>query len=155
MILGIIKKDEPCIIFISLGDIAQDFLGEKYGFDFLNVLVGKSHLTLRIDRNTNKFIDSYYSHVETIKKQNGSLIDANFFVDVNNKHISGILFTDAYICDLYNKDNTFLFLNPYAINKIKVKDFSNLIYWKANSNMEYIPRYKGKNLWKRFKNNFQ
>ena len=104
-------------------------------------------MTLEIDRNTNTVIRSFYSHVETIKKQNGSPIDANFFVDKNNEHISGILFTEAYICDLYNKDNTFLFLNPYAKNKIKVSDFRDLVYWKANHNMEYIPRYKGKNLW--------
>ena len=154
MIPGIVKKYEPCIIFISLGDIAPDFFSGKYGFDFLNVLIGKSHLTLRIDKNSNKLIDSYYSHVEKIKKQNGSLIDANFFTDINNEHISGILFTDAYICDLYNKDNTFLFLNPYANNKVKVKDFSDLIYWKGNSNMEYIPRYRGYNLWNQFKNKF-
>lgn len=148
------KKDEVCIIFISLGDIAQDFFSGKYGFDFLNILIGKSHLTLRIDKNTNKFIDSYYSHVDTIKKQNGSPIDANFFVNADNRHISAILFTDAYICDVYNKENTFLFLNPYAINKVKVKDFNDLIYWKGNNDREYIPRYRGKNLWNQFKNKF-
>lgn len=154
MIIGIVKKDEACIIFISLGDIAQDFFSGKYGFDFLNVLIGKSHLTLRIDKNTNKFIDSYYSHVDTIKKQNGLSIDANFFVNTDNKHVSAILFTDAYICDLYDTNNTFLFVNPYAINKVKVKDFSDLIYWKGNNDMEYIPRYRGNNLWHQFRNKF-
>ena len=147
---GILQKNEPCIIFISLGDISQDFFSDKYGFNFLNVLVGKSHLTLKIDRNTNKLIGSFYSHVENIKKQNGSLINANFFINIDNQHISGILFTDAYMCDLYNKNNTFLFLNPYATNKIKVKDFKDLIYWKSNCAMEYIPRYKGNNLWHNF-----
>lgn len=129
----------------------KTFFHGEYGFELLNILVGKSHLALKIDSKTNKSIGSYYTHVENIKKQNGSAINANFFVNKKNEHISGIIFTDAYICDLYNKDNTFLFLNPYAINKIKVSDFRDLIYWKENRNMEYIPRYRGKNLWHKIK----
>ena len=93
-------------------------------------------------------IESFYSHVDTIKKHNGSYIDANFFVKKENKHISGIVFSDASVFDLYDCSNTFLFLNPYAENKIKVKDFKNMIYWKVNCKNEYIPRKNGKNLWK-------
>lgn len=145
--IGIIKKDEKCIIFISLGDIAEDFFSGQYGFELLNVLIGKGQLTLKIDKNTNQFVEGYYRHVDTIKKQNNAHIDANFFINEENQHVSAVLFTDASTCELYDTGNTFLFLNPYATNKVKVKDFPNLVYWRGNKNMEYIPRYKGKNLW--------
>ena len=145
--IGVINSNEPCIIFISLGDIAPDFFSGKYGFDFLNVLIGKSHLTLQLDKDKNEVVESFYSHVQEIRKHNGALIDANFFLNKDNEHISAILFSDACIGELYDKENTFLFVNPYAINKVNVKDFENIVYWRKNSRMEYIPRYKGKNLW--------
>ena len=149
---GVIKSNEPCIIFISLGDIASDFFSGKYGFNFLDILIGKSHLTLQLDKKGNKVVGSFYNHVEEIMKHNGSRIDANFFVNSQNEHISAIIFTDAYIIDKYDNKNTYLFLNPYATNKIKLSDFKNIVYWKANSKLEYIPRYNGKNLWQNIKN---
>ena len=132
----------------------MDFLSQKYGFDLLNILIGKSHMSLRIDRETGQFIDSFYEHVDTVKKHNGSDIDANFFIKKENQHISAIIFSDVNMCEKYDLNNTFMFLNPYAINKIKVKDFKNMIYWRANKNMEYIPRYRGKNLWKNLNRKF-
>ena len=111
-------------------------------------------MSISIDRMTGKAIDTFYSHTENIKKHNGSDIDANFFLNKDNENISGILFTGANIDEDYNAENTFLFLNPFAKNKIRVKDFNSLVYWKSNKDMEYIPRYKGKNLWYKFNNKF-
>ena len=152
-ISGIVQSNEKCIIFLSLGELSRDFFSSKYGFNFLNVLIGKSYLSITIDRKTGKAIDTFYSHTESIKKHNGSDIDANFFLNKKNEIISGIIFTEASVDEEYNTENTFLFLNPFAKNKITIKDFKSLIYWKNNKDMEYIPRYKGKNLWYKFKNN--
>lgn len=111
-------------------------------------------MSISIDRMTGKAIDTFYSHTENIKKHNGSDIDANFFLNKDNENISGILFTGANIDEEYNTENTFLFMNPFAKNIIRVKDFNSLVYWKTNKNMEYIPRYKGKSLWYKFNNKF-
>ena len=109
---------------------------------------------MSIDRITGKVIDTFYTHVENIKKHNGSNIDANFFLNKENENISGILFTCANIDEDYDKSNTFLFLNPFAKKKIKIKDFNRIVYWNSNRNAEYIPRYKGKSLWYKFTNKF-
>lgn len=132
----------------------MDFCSPKYGFDLLDVLIGKSHMSLRIDRQTGEIIESFYNHVDTIKKHNGSDIDANFFLKEENKHVSGIIFSDVNMCEKYDLGNCYMFLNPYAINKIKVKDFKDMIYWRANKDMKYIPRYNGKNLWKNLNRKF-
>ena len=147
--IGIIKQNEKCIIFVSLGELYIDFFSGKYGFDFLDILIGKGKKTIRIDSKTSEYKESFYKHEDFIYKHNGKEIDANFFNNKNNTHISGILFTDADMNEFYNSKNTYLFLNPYADKKIKVKDFKNLVYWKINSKNEYIPRYNGKDYWKK------
>lgn len=109
MIIGIVKKDDKCIIFVSLGSISQDFFSGTFGFEFLSILIGKGCLALQIDKETNKCIKKEYTHITDIKKYNGSEINANFFVNEKNDHISAIIFTDANICDFYDKNNTFIF----------------------------------------------
>ena len=74
-------------------------------------------------------------------------IPTNFFINQDNDHISAIIITTANFEDNYDESNTFLFLNPYATTKIKVKDFYSMFYWKMDKTRSYIPRKKGKNLW--------
>ena len=107
-------------------------------------MIGKGDLSLVIEQKTNKLLDTFYLHTNIIKKHNGSLIDSNFFI--NNKNISGVLFSSVTTNEDYNYKNTFLFLNPFANNRIKIKDFKDIIYWNNNKNHEYIPRCKGKKI---------
>lgn len=144
---GIIEEDEKCIIFLSLGELSIDFFSGKYGFDFLDILIGKGNKTIRIDDKTCRGTNTFYLHEAYIYKHNGSEINANFFNAIDNTHISGIIFTDADMNEFYNLKNTYLFINPFADKKINVKDFRNLIYWKKNNKNEYIPRCNGKDYW--------
>ena len=147
--IGIVEENEKCIIFISLGELSIDFFLGKYGFDFLDILIGKGNKTIRIDNQTGKCTAFFYKHEDYIYKHNGSEISANFFNAIDNTHISGVIFTDADTNEYYDLENTILFLNPYADKKIKVKDFKNIIYWKKSNMNEYIPRYNGKDYWNR------
>ena len=78
---------------------------------------------------------------------NNKPIDANFLMHGTNKNVSGVIFTSANMNELYTTENTYIFLNPFARNQIKVKDFWDFYYWRVNKNKEYIPRYRRKNLW--------
>ena len=147
--IGIIGENERCVIFISLGELCIDFFSGKYGVDFLDILIGKGNKTIRIDNKTGNFVETFYKHKEYIYKHNGKKINANFFNSTENIYISGIIFTDADTNEFYSYQNTYLFLNPYANKKIKVKDFKDLIYWKKNNKNEYIPRHNGKDYWNR------
>ena len=147
---GIINEKDPCIIFLSLGDIEMNFIlsNKMYGFDFLDILVSKGPQTLHIDENFKlKYKD--YSYRNEIFKNNdiNKPIPTNFFINQDNDHISAIIITTANFEDNYDESNTFLFLNPYATTKIKVKDFYSMFYWKMDKTRSYIPRKKGKYLW--------
>ena len=147
---GIIKEKAPCIIFLSLGDIRSNFIlsNKMYGFDFLDILVSKGYETLHIDENLKLKYKDYGYRNEIFKNNNiNKPIPTNFFINQNNAHISAIIITTAYFGEDYDESNTFLFLNPYAKNQIKVKDFNKMFYWKMDKARNYIPRKKGKNLW--------
>jgi len=138
---GIIKQNECAIIFISLGELNIEFNAGDYGMNILEVLIGKGCLCITFDRHKEKFVDSYYQHIENIQKNNGKKIidiSANFF-NSENINISGIIFSTAPIYEQYDFNNTFLFLNPFAKNQINVKDFNDIIYWQIIENDEYVP----------------
>lgn len=146
---GIIKQNDPYIVFLALGNLTYGTFTEKYGFMLNKILFGVGHDVLYIDRKTNKYVKMDYSHNIFISNHNGSKIDCNIFVHQDYSCISAILFTTANLDEHYTRDNTFLFINPYAKNKIFANRFSNLIYWKSYKEIDgikYYPRYKGINL---------
>ena len=95
----------------------KTFFHGKYGFEILNVLVGKSHLTLKIDKNTNKFIGSFYSHVENIKKQNGS--EAFLLFNLSSAEITLPTEKEAEKLVAYKGDWTNHFGEDYYLQKLK------------------------------------
>ena len=67
---GIINEKDPCIIFLSLGDIEMNFIlsNKMYGFDFLDILVSKGPQTLHIDENFKLKYKDYSYRNEIFKK---------------------------------------------------------------------------------------
>lgn len=144
---NIIEKDESTIIFIHLGELNIDFFPGKYGIELLEVLIGKGDLALTFDRNITKYTNAFFTEIDVIlkkKKERVITISSKFF-DSKNKNISGILFSKANPTEKYNLENTFMFINPYAINQLQMKDFKNIIYWKLNTRKEYVPMKNGIN----------
>ena len=145
----VIKQKQPYIVFLGLGNLTYGTFTGKYGFLLNKILLGVGHDVLYIDRKTNKFIKTEYAHNNFIINHNGSEIDCNIFVNPNYSCMSAILFTTANLEEHYTPDNTFLFINPSANNKIYANRFYDLVYWKAyreEDGTKYYPRYRGKNL---------
>ncbi len=131
-----------------MGNLRGDLILEKYGFDFLKILVGRGNEVIRVNTKTGRIIEKFYEHTESIINKNGSEISTNYLCHEDMENISGIIITSAYLYDEYNKDNTVLFINPYARNQIEEKDFESIVYWKKNEKGEYIPYFQGKNIWR-------
>lgn len=144
-----IDTKEPYIIFLSLGNLSYGALSGEFGFIMNKVLFGVGHTVLYYDKKNNNFFKSEYEYKKEIFNHNNSPINCNYFSKKEASCISGILFTDALLEEHYTKENTFLFINPFSINKIKAKDFKNIVYWKqfkSDNKYYYVPRFNGKNL---------
>lgn len=144
-----IDKQSPYIVFLGLGNLTYGTFTGKYGFMLNKILFGVGHDVLFLDRQTNKIIKTEYHHNVNIHNHNGSEIDCNIFCNKDYDCISAILFSVASLDEHFTPQNTFLFINPYAKNKIYANKFKNLIYWKSHkekTGLKYYPRYKGKNL---------
>lgn len=137
------------MIFLGLGNLTYGTFAGKYGFMLNKILFGVGCDVLTFDRKTNKIMGTEYSHNISINNHNGSSIDCNIFINHDYSCVSGILFTFATLDEHYNKDNTFLFINPFSKNKIFANRFKELIYWKSYKKdgvLKYYPRFNGKNL---------
>ena len=150
---GGINKPDPYIVFLGLGNLSQRFHKTKYGFDLNRILFGVDHDVLVFDFITHKVIKSEYTYNDVIykkiKNKKEKKINCNIFNSQDYNCISAILFTTANLYEHYTPNNTFLFINPFAQNRIYANRFKNLIYWKAykeNDKLRYYPRFKGKNL---------
>lgn len=141
-----ISENNPYVIFLGIGNLSYETFPGTFGFVLNEVLFGVGHERLYIDKDTNKHIKTDYEHNMNIFKHNGAEIDCNIFANPRYIKVSGIVFSIANLDERYNKNNTFLFINPFAKNKIKAKKFGNVIYWRKDKKDSYIPRYKGKNL---------
>lgn len=144
-----IDPNSPYIIFLGLGNLTYGMFTGTFGFVLNKILFGVGHDVLLLNLKTNKIEKTKYSHNDVIINHNGSDIDCNIFCNKDYECISAIIFGTESLESNYNNSNTFLFINPYAKNKINANKFKNMIYWKAqNKNGEYLyfPRYKGKNL---------
>ena len=154
---GTISVNMPYIIFLGLGNLSYGTFAGTFGFLLNKILFGVGHEALLINKETNKVERVEYSHNLNIKKHNGVEIDCNIFCNSDYNCVSGIIFSTASLDEKYSKNNTFLFINPYAKNKIKACDFPNMIYWRAKKEKNgyiYLPRYKGKNLNKYLKKHY-
>lgn len=107
--------------------------------------MGRGFRKILIDTKTCKQIGSpSFSFIPNCKNNNDSDINNNIFADKSYSGISSILFTSANLNENYNFKNTVNFLNPLAINIIRIADFDKIPYLNINSKSEYVPRIKGK-----------
>lgn len=144
---NVISKEKPYCIFINLGSLAQEWFPGKLCNEATRFLVGRGHPMITIDKTTGKQVGGItYGHIPYIKNNNSADVICNFFGDVKNCVISAVIVTTAELNDRYSKDNVVIFTNPLANNKIMLKDFKNIPYWKVNDNQEYVPRISGRRL---------
>ena len=142
---GVIQNNEPFIIFINLGPLAEGWISNKFGPEVTKILVGRGFRRIIIDSKTTKQIGSTsFSFIPAIKNNNNSDINNNIFADKSYSRISSIIFTSANLNENYNFNNTVNFINPHAINKIRISDFNRLPYWNVNNKSEFVPRIKGR-----------
>jgi len=138
-----IIENKPYIIFLSPGSLTHEWFEGNHGMALTDILFGRGNKTLIFDTTTNQIISSGYSHNESIIKHNGKILDCNLFLNNKFKCVSAILLTTA-LGEKYTNENTFLFINPFAQQKIHESSFPGLIYWKANKKGNYAPYRKGR-----------
>lgn len=136
---GTMSANLPYIIFLGLGSLSQEMIinPEMNGIEFTGVLLGKGNPTITINSKTQEIIGQGYAFRPRIEKWNHQIIDSAIFCNPEYTGISGILFSSADLYEEYTNKNTWLFINPYAINKIIKKDFRNITYWAADKDMMY------------------
>ena len=147
-----IDANKPYIIFIGLGELTYGMINFDYGFELNKILCGVSHPYLTYDRLSDSFSSFYYSYNKEInvEKFNNEGLGRNveipvmFFCNPENEFVSAIIYSTASLESEYNPSNTFIFLNPYAKNKIKISDFKNVYYWKMDKEGKYNLRKNGK-----------
>ena len=148
---GHIKNDEPYGIFLSIGRLRYGFFPGDLGNQFTRILVGRGYKQIQVDSNGKQVGQASFGFIPFIKNNNDSSVDTNIFSNSEYRGISTVIVTWAYIDEDYNSSNTVIFLNPLSKNKIKIRDFWKLPYWKINDKFNYIPRIKGKeqkiNMW--------
>lgn len=136
---GTMSATLPYIIFLGLGSLAQEMIigSGANGIELTGVLLGKGDPTVTINSETQEIVDQGYTYRPHIEKWNHKLIDAAIFCNTEYAGISGVLFSSASLYEEYSNENTWLFTNPYAINKITKKDFRSVTCWAADKNMTY------------------
>jgi len=144
---NVISDDNPYCIFINLGSLSQEWFPGKLCNEATRFLVGRGLPIITIDRTTGECIGGVtYGYTACIKNNNSADVISNFFGDTKNCVISAVIISTAELNDKYSKDNVVIFTNPLAKNKIKLKEFKKIPYWKVNDNQEYVPRILGKRL---------
>ena len=118
---------------------------EDYGIDICGLLLGKGNQSITVDNATGQIISTQYEFRPEIEKRPGVRINANIWCDPDYNDISGIIVSEATIYEPYTKDNTWIFLNPFAKQKIESKDFKNVVCW-IEENGEYYPVENGKRI---------
>lgn len=140
-----ISPNKPYLIFLGLGSLAEEMFAGNYGIALTGVLLGKGCPTITINSSGN-VIARGYSHNENFPKYSGVPIDCNLFCRDEFRCVSAVIFSDASLGEDYTTKNTWLFMNPFANNKVIKKDFHGMVYWSANSNWDYLPRCRGKRI---------
>lgn len=137
-----IGKRDPFIIFLGLGELSYGAMLGSYGMEILSFLVGKGERTFSVDLNTGEVIRSGYVYKPDFKKPlNGATIKSDIWGDESYNCVSALIVSDADVDEDYSFENTWMFINPNAHNKIIIKDFWGIIYWK-NKGEENTPYKK-------------
>ena len=136
---GTMSATLPYIIFLGLGSLFQEMMidPKMNGIELTGVLLGKGNPTITINSKTQEIIGQGYAFRPRIEKWNHQLIDSAIFCNPEYAGVSGVLFNSTDLSEEYTNQNTWLFINPYAINKITKKDFRNITYWAADKDMMY------------------
>ena len=124
----------------------MEMIRSENGIDFTGILLGKGNPSVTINRETGEIVGTGYAFQPTISKWNAQPIDSNIFCNEQYRCVSGIIITHAMLFEEYSTDNTWIFLNPFATNKVIKKDFWGATYWDADRNMQYWAHRKGRSL---------
>lgn len=139
---GILLDSDVFIIFIGLGELSyyQSF-GEN-SIDFNKVLFGADQISYTIDLKRETIIDAGYTQRKKmiVCKTKDNIdrevsINCNLFSDNNYSFISGIILSTAELNESYTFENTIMFINPLAKNKIDISNFGNIRYWCEEKDM--------------------
>lgn len=149
-----IKENDPYIIFVSIGSLSYGSLWGELGVYFNKALLGLDHEVIHFDREQQKFTERSYEYRDYLINHNNAPVNCKFFCE-ENSFVSAVIFSNAALDSEYSKENTFVFINPFAKNKVQVNKLPGLVYWKADKyNKYYIPRYKGKNINEKIKHKY-
>lgn len=141
----VIDDRKPFCVFVSLGCLRESWCGGILCKEATRFLAGRGNPAVSFDKETGKLIGGVtYGYTPIIQNNNSADVITNFFGNNDNNIISAVIITTAQLDELYSENNTVLFTNPFAKNKIKVSDFNRIPYWKMNKDMEYVPRISGK-----------
>lgn len=128
---GVVSKDKPFIIFLSMGELEQEWHHEDYCSKSLSFLLGRGPLSYTFNpKNVQETASLSYSYKPTIFKTEYSEVNLNFFGDENNAHVSGVMISTANISEEYDNNNVVLFLNPFAKNPVETSSFPRIVTWK-------------------------
>ena len=140
-----ILPDMPYIIFLSPGSLIYDWFEESHGMALLDVLLGRGNPTILVNTETGEMRDGGYSHNTSMSKHNGSPLCCNLFLEPSFNCVSAILLSTR-LGERYSKDNTFLFLNPFASQPIKEDIFKDIVVWKSTDGVSYSAYLGGEKL---------
>ena len=129
-----ILPDKPYVIFLSPGSLIYEWFEECNGMALLDVLLGRGDSNILINTETGEMRDGGYSFNSFLPKYNGAHLDCNLFL--NQDCVSAVLLSTA-LGERYSENNTFLFINPFALHPIEEKVFKGLVIWKSIDGKEY------------------
>lgn len=120
-----IESEKPYIIFVGLGNLTYGMFNEKYGFEMAKILYG----------------DDYFKNDELViiknNKELGEIevsIPIGLFKHEEYQCVSAVIYSTANLESRYTKENTYIFLNPYAKVEMDVSKFKDIVYWEKSEN---------------------
>ena len=128
---GSMDSQKPYLVFLGLGPLSLEMHTGNNGVEFTGVLFGKGNPEILIDNKTGEIVGTDYSHEDVLIKWNGAELNCNIFQCQEYQCVSAILLSKADLYEPYTIHNTWLFINPFAYNKVTKKDFNGMIYWYA------------------------
>lgn len=144
---GVVNDSLPFSIFISLGSLSHEWFSGKNYFEATRLLFGVGQPTIMVDTKIGKQVGKAgYSYNPRILNNNVSEVTTNFFGNKVNDIVSSVILTDASLFHEYTNTNTVIFTNPFAINKIRLKDYNGYTYWNVYCDNQYGPKRNGKRL---------
>lgn len=135
----VIEKNRPYIIFLSLGRLSMEWFPEENGIALTEILFGRGNPRVIYDNTTDEIVGMDYSHEDLLIKHNGAELDCNLFLSNEYKCVSAIMLATECGAE-YSSKNIFLFLNPFANNKVDSTIFHGITIWdRDESGIIYKP----------------